>query len=154
MSDTSFPCRVVPASFDDVSAMVGLLEELFTIETDFVVDRVKHERGLCLLLKDRRAMVLIAKVGTTVVGMATCQEVISTATGGISGLIEDVVVSAVYRGKGIGGQLVRAIQERAVKQGYVRLQLAADLRNEAALRFYRDEGFVGTNMGIVKKALS
>jgi len=146
-------CHIVPASFDDVAAMVGLLEELFTIETDFVVDHAKHEQGLKLLLKDRRAMVLVAKIGNMVVGMATCQEVVSTARGGISGLIEDVVVSAVYRGKGIGGMLIRRIEEIARKHAYVRLQLAADLRNEAALRFYRDEGFVGTNMGIVKKAL-
>ena len=47
----------------------------------------------------------VAEIDGAVRGMCTVQLVISTAEGGLAGLVEDLVVDRTYRGQGIGGLL-------------------------------------------------
>jgi ribosomal protein S18 acetylase RimI-like enzyme len=46
-----------------------------------------------------------------------------------------------------------AIERLAREKRYVRVQLAADLRNIPALSFYAGIGYTRTNMGLLKKHL-
>jgi GNAT superfamily N-acetyltransferase len=133
----------------DIEPLVGLLGQLFSIETDFHFDPARHARGLRLLLqaaRQGRARVLVAEVDGEVVGMATVQTVVSTAEGARSGWIEDVVIHEDHRGKGLGSALTAAIERWAADSGIARLQLLADRRNRLALLFYDRHCFRQTNM--------
>ena len=152
---TTAKTTVRPARITDLPALVELLCELFAIETDFAVKPDLHVRGLRLLLgavRRGRAYVAVAEVQGKVVGMATVQTVVSTAEGGRSGWIEDVVVREDLRGAGIGTQLMADIAQWARANGLARLQLLADRRNRAALGFYDRLSFQTTNMICLRRS--
>ena len=140
---------VRPARITDLQALVDLLCQLFSIETDFEVRPARHARGLRLLLgavRRGRAYVAVAETRGEVVGMATVQIVVSTAEGARSGWIEDVVVREDLRGAGIGTSLMADIAHWAQANCLARLQLLTDRRNRLALAFYDRLAFQATHM--------
>lgn len=137
------------AEISDIPMMVELLCELFTIEDDFTIDREKHFRGLKLLLENPDAVVLVVQQQDRVIGMASVQSLISTVIGERVGLIEDVIVHELYRGKGIGKRLMETLLIETQKAGMKRLALGVDKRNSSALSFYRKFGFSLSNMGLI-----
>jgi ribosomal protein S18 acetylase RimI-like enzyme len=137
------------AQHHDLIPMAQLLEQLFTIEDDFTFDLNKQTHGLRLLLKVPTASVFVAKIKNRVVGMITMQSLVSTAMGEHVGLIEDLVVSADYRGKGIGKSLLSTVINESDRRGYTRLSLGADLRNVSAISFYHTFGFESSSMGLM-----
>jgi GNAT superfamily N-acetyltransferase len=142
-----------PATAADLDALVRLLHVLFSIEADFRPDPARQRRGLALLLADpQRAAVLVAERSGAVIGMATAQLVISTAEGGPSALVEDVVVDERERGTGVGRRLLDALEAWASAQGASRLQLLADRENAPALRFYERLGWRGTQLIALRRS--
>jgi len=143
------------ATAEDIPALLGLLRELFGVEADFRFDAAKAERALRLLLgAPPLACVLVADSGAGgVVGMCSVQLVVSTAEGGPSGLLEDMVVHPAQRGHGLGGRLLAAAELWAAGKGATRLQLLADKGNAPALEFYRKAGLDGTRMICLRKFL-
>lgn len=137
------------ASMDDIEAMGQLLSELFAIEDDFVIDEEVQKSGLRLLLENADADVYVADDFGRVIGMVSMQKLISTAIGKSVGLIEDLIITKSYRGRGIGSRLVEALIAESVKKGYGRLSLGADHRNSAALTFYCTKGFALSHMGLM-----
>lgn len=136
----------------DLPRLVALIGELFAIETAFTVDPARQRAGLEALLAAPNAHVLVAEVGDAVVGLCTVQLTVSTAEGGPSGLIEDVVVDRAWRGRGIGRALLDEAERWAKGQGALRVQLLADQRNAPALAFYQARGWTLTPMvGLNKK---
>ena len=141
-----------PAAAGDIPALLGLLEELFGVEADFSFDAAKAETALRLLLAaPAQACVLVADSGKDVVGMCSVQLVVSTAEGGPSGLLEDMVVQPGSRGQGLGRQLLAAAERWTATQGATRLQLLADKGNAPALEFYRRAGMESTRMICLRK---
>lgn len=139
------------ATTGDINAMSGLLNELFSIESDFTPDIRRQRQGLADLMQHREATLLVATVGNDIVGMCSLQPLTSTAEGGRVGLVEDLVVAANYRNTGVGRKLLRQIETIAEKQGMSRLQLLADRNNEAAEVFYDHLGWRRTNMIAYRK---
>jgi GNAT superfamily N-acetyltransferase len=132
---------IQPATLHDIDALGGLLQQLFAIEADFHFDASKTGHALQRLIEDDRACVLVARDDDKVIGMVTAQLVISTAEGAYSAWVEDVVIDSRHRGKGLGKQLLNALEAWAKEQGATRLQLLADMQNEPALAFYRHNGW-------------
>jgi GNAT superfamily N-acetyltransferase len=144
--------RTRPATTSDLPVLVHLLGELFSIEADFTPDAEAQRRGLALMLANPRyRMVLVAEREGVVRGMVTGQLVVSTAEGGHSVLVEDMVVEAAHRGLGIGRSLLQAIEAWAVERGATRLQLLADRENAPALAFYGREGWGGTRLACLRR---
>jgi len=135
-----------PARPDDLDALVDLLRMLFAIEADFDFDAARQHRGLAMLLAHDAAVLLVAEAAGQVVGMCSGQLTISTAEGGFSLLVEDVVVAQTWRGKGVGRELVAALEQWAGERKIGRLQLLADRNNGAALEFYRKLGWQPTEL--------
>jgi GNAT superfamily N-acetyltransferase len=134
--------------------MTALLRQLFTLEPDFAWNPRRQRAGLLAMLEsasDRR--VLVACLGDLVVGMVTLQCVVSTAEGGLSGWVEDVVVDSAWRGKGIGRWLLMALENWAKARGLTRLQLLADRENLRAMEFYARHGWQPTRMVAWRKKL-
>jgi GNAT superfamily N-acetyltransferase len=150
--ETPLTLRIRPATEADLPALVRLLGILFSIETDFRPDPERQLLGLGLLLADpRRCAVLVAERGGEVIGMVTAQLVVSTAEGGPSALVEDMVVVAGARGGGVGAALVREIERWAADHGATRLQLLADRGNAPALAFYARMGWGRTSLVALRR---
>jgi GNAT superfamily N-acetyltransferase len=145
--------RIRPASRADLEALVRLLGQLFAIEADFAPDPARQLAGLALMLADpERRTVQVAERGGAVVGMVTAQLVVSTAEGGPSALVEDMVVEVQERGRGAGAALLRAVEAWAVARGATRLQLLADRENAPALAFYARMGWAGTRLVCLRRS--
>jgi ribosomal protein S18 acetylase RimI-like enzyme len=134
------------ANTQDVSAMCHLLEQLFAIEQDFESDPDKQRRGLTLLLGSTHARLFVAEQERQVVGMLTVQLLVSTAEGGMVGMVEDVAVDERCRGQGIGKALLQHLEAWAQKTGLLRLQLLADSNNHPAMSFYEKCGWLTTDL--------
>ena len=99
----------------DLEELTGLLQELFRIEVDFTPDPDRQRQGLSLLLADRTdSCVVAAESAGRVVGMGTVQTLISTAEGGPVGLVEDVIVAASHRGRGVGRNAQCGSEQRKI----------------------------------------
>lgn len=140
-----------PAVWSDIQAMVQLLRQLFAVETDFDFSAERQSRGLELLLASPSAMVMVAEEQGEVVGMASAQLVISTAEGGPSLLIEDLVVVPTHQNQRLGTSLLIALDEWGGAMGADRMQLLADRTNVPALNFYRHKGWHETQLICLRK---
>ena len=130
----------------DIPAMVGLLRLLFAIEEDFSFCEERQRRGLTLLLSSPAARIAVVEVDRTAVAMATAQLMISTAEGGPAVIVEDVVVAAEYRRRGLARQLLTDLAAWGARHGAHRLQLLADRHNTEALLFYQRLGWHQTQL--------
>lgn len=65
--------------------------------------------------------------------------------GGISGHIEDIVVSQSYRGKGLGKELINKLIQNAKKEGCYKVTLSCEKSN---IGFYEKIGFVGDQVSM------
>ncbi len=84
----------------DIGRLTGLLEALFAIEQDFVFDPSRQRQGLAMMLDNPQGCLLVAEEDGQVVGMCSGQLLVSTAEGGLSLLVEDVVVDEKWRAGG------------------------------------------------------
>ncbi len=145
MTPPTFPIR--SAVVNDLPVLVGLLQQLFSIEADFLPDAERQRRGLeQILQRPQQAVVLVALHDGAVIGMCSAQILVSTAQGGETALVEDVVVDAGQRGNGVGTALLDALDEWAQQRGVSRLQLLADRGNAQALDFYLRRGWLPTQL--------
>lgn len=140
-----------PATNEDLSAMVELLQLLFSIEVDFVFDSERQSKGLQLLLQAENGLIVVAEENGAVVGMATGQLLISTAEGAPALHIEDVVVQANHQGKGIGGKLLGEVGQWGADRGAHRMQLLADKYNLPADKFYKKHEWQTTDLICLRK---
>lgn len=143
-----------PGVMADLDRLTALLQVLFAIEADFACDEARQRRGLALMLASPATCVLVAEADGQVIGMATGQTTISTAEGGPALLVEDVVVEADWRGKGLGRRLMSALGEWANARGIGRLQLLADRNNQPALDFYQRIGWQTTELICLRQRLA
>lgn len=141
------------ARAEDTESLVALLAQLFAIEADFAFDPPVQARGFDLLRARPDATILLAEEDGRVVGMCTVQLTASTARGGLSAGVEDVVVDAPSRGRGVGRALLAAAAAWARGRGAVRIALLADETNLPALDFYDRLGFTRTRLVWLAKAL-
>jgi len=131
----------------DAKRLADLLVELFSIETDFTIDRKKHLEGLKQVILDfDRSVILVAEHKGIIVGMVSGQLVISTAIGGCSVLLEDMCITKEFRRSGAGSVLLESIVAWGKGKGAARIQLVADSENHSALEFYLKKGFSSSRM--------
>jgi GNAT superfamily N-acetyltransferase len=136
------------AQWEDLDAMVSLLQTLFAVEKDFTPDLKRQRKGLVRFLDGcgKHRCIKVAEVEGDVVGMCTAQTLVSTAEGGMVALIEDMVVDSRYREMGIGRSLMESIEKWAHDRRATRLQLLADRTNFGALDFYAKIGWLPTRL--------
>ena len=96
---------------------------------------------------------MVAECDDRVVAMCTAQLLVSTAEGALSALVEDLVVTAGMRGRGIGKRVLKAVETWARHHGVTRLQLLADRQNTRALGFYDKQGWTGTQLICLRKGV-
>ncbi|XCN71581.1 MAG: GNAT family N-acetyltransferase [Candidatus Electrothrix aestuarii] len=151
MPDITGKIVIRRAREEDLTGLVFLLEVLFSIEKDFNFNAEKQKRGLRLLLHNPEAVVLVAERQGRIIGMCTAQLLISTAEGGLSALVEDVVILPAWQAQGTGRRLMESLREWSALQGATRIQLLADRNNTRALGFYHHIGYRPTELICLRK---
>jgi len=139
--------RVREARAADVGAMVDLLSLLFKQEADFAPSPAKQRRALELILaQPSMGRLFVLTRANKVLGMVSLLFTISTAEGGKAAWLEDLVVRAEHRGRGLGTRLLRAAEDWARRQGITRITLLTDADNRGARGLYVRHGFVPSAM--------
>ncbi len=126
----------------DLPQLVDLLGTLFSMEADFVPNADKQRRAVEMILGDsRKGLIYVAREAARVVGMVSTLYTVSTAEGGMSAWLEDMVVLPECRGRGVGAALLEHAVVGAREAGALRLTLLSDEDNELAHAVYAAEGF-------------
>lgn len=139
---------------EELPLLLPFLKKLFTIEKDFEFSEDRQLKGLEMLFYSKTAYIVIAKVNNQIAAMGTGQLVISTSEGGLSVLIEDIVVKSDFQRQGIGRNIINTIRQWGVKNGATRMQLLADIYNTEAHLFYEKCGWEKTNLFNLKFSFS
>lgn len=139
--------NIESGTLDDVPALSGLLDVLFSIEQDFQPNTASQIKGMTLLLQHPdRAVIKVAREHGKLIGMVSAQLVISTAQGAPSAWVEDMVVLDEYRSQGVGRALLESVLVWAKDKGATRAQLLVDLDNQLALGYYQHLGWATTRL--------
>lgn len=86
--------------------------------------------------------VYVAEVDGKIVGTFALIIIDSVAHGGKPfGVVEDVVVSDDWQGKGVGKKMMQFAMARCQKRGCYKLVLSSHLKREKAHKFYESLGF-------------
>ena len=139
--------RVRKATKSDLPAIKRLLAELINAmdDTECIDMRVASEAWEHLL-KDASSHVLVAKAQETPVGLihfTTRQTALHRSR---SAMIDELVVTKEYQGRGIGKQLVLAAIERCRQLGCCEVEVSTEQTNLKARKFYRKCGFDKTEV--------
>lgn len=145
---------VASATAADLPAMVALLGELFAQEHDFQPAPEKQRRGLEMLLEFPEAgQLFVLRQGEAVLGMVNLLITISTAEGAPVGILEDLIIAAPHRGRGLAKLLVNGVLDWARARGLARVTLLTDHDNLRAQAFYGDFGFKPSAMRVMRLGL-
>lgn len=143
------------ATMEDLPQLTDLLTDLFTMEADFVPDRVKQTRGLQLLLEQpNRGRIFVLRHNGAILGMINLLFTISTAEGGFVILLEDVIVHRNHRHQGFGEKLLSHAIAYGKQKNFLRITLLTDKLNDDSQRFFKQFGFVNSNMVPMRLLLS
>jgi GNAT superfamily N-acetyltransferase len=142
------------ATNSDISDLCDLLFLLFSKEDEFVPNKSVQEQGLKIIIENPSiGHVLVAKENDKTIGMITILYTVSTALGGMVGLLEDMIVHPEYIGRGVGSQLMDYSLEFAKKQNLKRLTLLTDKSNTNAHIFYKKHNFIKSSMVPFRKII-
>ena len=142
------------AGADDVIRCSELLGMLFSQEREFSPDLEAQSKGLAMIIDNPDAgVVFVYEVDGIIQGMVLLLFTISTALGKKVALLEDLIVTPDFRGKGLGASLVQRGLECALDKGCGRVTLLTDHDNEAAHKMYRKCGFAKSDMVVFRVLL-
>lgn len=143
------------ATAADITALSDLLSVLFSQEAEFTPNAEAQHLGLARIIGNPEiGIVLVARQGDQIVGMANLLFTISTALGDRVALLEDMVVYPAGRGTGVGTKLLSEAISFAREQGCKRITLLTDRCNDSAQRFYAKQGFVASSMVPMRLSLA
>ena len=135
------------AQLSDIPALCQLLNALFTQEPEFKPDEILQAKGLSQIINDDSVgHILVVRHGDRVIGMVNLLYTISTALGARVAMLEDFVIAAEYRDRGVGSQLMEYAIAYARDNGCKRITLLTDGTNLKAQGFYGKHGFEGSEM--------
>jgi ribosomal protein S18 acetylase RimI-like enzyme len=106
------------------------------------------ERELAAIVTSRSTVLFVARERDDILG--TLSLVLFRIPTGLRAWIEDVVVDAAARGKGVGEALNRAAIDYAGKAGAKTVDLTSRPSREAANRLYQRIGFVARDTNVYR----
>ena len=130
------------ATEDDVALIIKLVRQLAEYEN--MLDQVVATEELMKkwIFEEKKAEVIFALEGDTVVGMALFFHNFSTFLGRAGIYLEDLFVLPEYRGRGYGKGLLRALARITVERGCGRLEWSCLDWNKPSIDFYLSLGAV------------
>ena len=124
----------------------GDLEALYRIEKECFAPEAFSKELVASLLRDPGSTSLLAKLGDTVVGFIIAV-MYETGSDWVSHILTVDVAPGIRR-RGVGRQLIRALERRVAENGAVACWLEVAPENVAARELYREMGY--SEVGVVK----
>lgn len=146
-ANPDLPCVIRRAEERDAEAIQGLYQEL----VGDGMTRVLREQ-VALLGKSPASFLLVAEAEGTVCATALLT-LCADAMHGTQpfGVVENVVVARLFRGRGHGSRLLASIERLALEQDCTKLMLLSGSHRPQAHAFFRNCGFAGeTKQAFVK----
>ncbi|MEI5909294.1 GNAT family N-acetyltransferase [Bacillus spongiae] len=122
------------AEFDDMDQLFPLAESL---ATSFQLNRTDFSSVFLELLKDPNADILLAEIDSKLIGYVLAFHHATFYANGEVTWVEEVFVSAEYRGDGVGKRLMDKVEELSLKRGSKLVALAT----RRAHQFYSAIGY-------------
>jgi GNAT superfamily N-acetyltransferase len=139
--------EITTAGLADIPALCELLTLLFTQEEDFMPAPAKQAEGLREIIeRPETGHILVLRDAAKILGMVNLLYTVSTAMGGKVALLEDMIIAPQHCNEGHGTRLLQSAIEHAQSQGCLRITLLTGRANDAAIRFYRRNGFAFSSM--------
>jgi ribosomal protein S18 acetylase RimI-like enzyme len=142
------------AELKDIDRLCELLDELFSLEVEFIPNKELQSKGLQTIIEsDSLGDIFVVKTDKKVVAMVNILYTYSTALGAPVAIFEDMIVDKDYRGEKIATKLMEYVQNYLKENGFKRLTLLTDLDNIKAQEFYKKSGFEKSSMIPFRKIL-
>ena len=139
---------------EDVDEICNLLEILFNMEEEFEPDRIKQKKGVEMIIKNPNiGFIVVIKDCGTIFGMVNILYTVSTFIGEKSAILEDMIIEERYRDIGYGTKLIQRSLIIAKEKGIKRVTLLTDENNYSAEKFYIKNGFIKSNMMVMRKKI-
>ncbi len=130
------------ATKSDLPVIGKLLAELINAMDDTEGIDIGIDIKTCeQLLKDDNSHFLVAELKTTPVGFINFTVRQTVLHRSPSAMIDELVVTKEYQGKGIGKQLVLAAIDECRQLGYCEVEVSTEKTNVKARKFYKKCGF-------------
>ncbi|MDA1185715.1 MAG: GNAT family N-acetyltransferase [Acidobacteria bacterium] len=141
-----------PAEVEDVAVILKLITELAEYERlASEVEATEADLRASLFGPTPRAEAIVAEVGGDAVGFALWFHNYSTFLARPGLYLEDLFVRSQWRGRGVGGALLRHLARIAVERGCGRMEWSVLDWNEQAIGFYRSIGARGMDEWTVNR---
>ena len=130
------------AQLSDLSSIKKLVTKLVdSLANTKDIDSNQVANNLKTLFKDLNSYIFVAEIKGTITGFInfTIRKTISHR--GLSGLIDELVVSKKFQGKGIGNQLVLTAIKKCRQLGCCEVEVSTEKTNIKARDFYKKCGF-------------
>jgi PhnO protein len=135
------------ATFDDLEIVFSFIFELERIDFNKSTFAENFEQAA----KDPNAILLVAEVDKQIIGFTSCFSQVLLHHNGRIGEIQEMFVVKDFRGKGVGGLLVKAIEEIAKERQWLGIEVCANIKRLEAHNFYQHLGFSQTHYKFTKE---
>ncbi|MFD0618598.1 GNAT family N-acetyltransferase [Paenibacillus sp. GCM10027629] len=140
--------KVRKAGIEDANDLSKFFIEY--VGTDSNIEKMQYQ--LEIISKQPNYLVAVASNDEKVIGTAmgiVCLDIVGECQPYM--LVENVVVSSTYQGKGIGKTLMATLEDFASKMNCSYIILASSENREQAHKFYESVGYLGTKTGFIKR---
>jgi ribosomal protein S18 acetylase RimI-like enzyme len=127
------------ATLEDVPAIVRLIQELAQSSGESSPVDEAYAAGY---LASPHSRVLLASDESGVWGLLSYSARPDLYHAGLCCMVEELVVAAEQRGRGIGGMLLEAVLKQGEAEGWAEVSVGVMADNERAREFYRRHGLV------------
>lgn len=126
--------------------LAGSLDSNGNIDSNLIHDNCRE------LIKKENSFVIIAEIEGNVIGFVNFSLRLTILHKSPSALIDELVVTKNFRGKGIGRLLVESAVKKAAELGCCEIEVGTENTNTAARNFYKACGFED-NAALLEKDL-
>lgn len=134
------PLTTRTATAADTAALTALVAELIASHDLTVPPLAQLTSAVRHVIATPGAEFIVAEDGGAIVGCLQLSERYSSWQAAPFGYIDDFVVTAAWRGRGVGAVLIERVRQLATARGYCRVDLDVSRENRA-VGFYARHGF-------------
>jgi GNAT superfamily N-acetyltransferase len=132
------------ATVEDIDALLPMVEQYWRFENIEGFDPARMRALLTRVLEDASlGRAWVARVYGEPAGYLLAVYVFSLEHQGLTAEIDEFFVIPQHRGLGIGATMLAAAEAQFREEGCTNVSLQLGRSNEAARRFYRENGFEG-----------
>lgn len=135
------------AEIGDVASICKLLAILFEQEEEFEPDYGRQLRGVSEVIENPEfGRFLVLEEAGEIMGAVSLLLVPSTALGGLTAILEDLIIRPDQRGRGLGSLLLGEAIQLAHELGCLRITVLTDSDNHKAQALYAKFGLARSKM--------